>query len=212
MKIQNIIIGAVAVFALVFGIMSYNKVPEKVIGIAGERGVQGFQGERGASGSQGERGAQGLKGEKGDSGQVLGAVNSPNFISTWISVNGVKKEYRKTTSLTVATTTVCALQSPTYATSTLTFGGIKFDISSTTASKITLAKSATAFATTTKIGGRDIEANNQAAIIATTTPSTGNEDIIFAPGKWFVVGMAGATFTNGQYSPSGSCSAEFTVF
>jgi hypothetical protein len=105
-------------------------------------------------------------------------------------------------SLTTATTTVCAIQSPA-ATSTLIYGAVNFTTSSTTASTVTLAKSATAFATTTSLGASAIAANAQGIIVASSTPTAG-QTTVFGPSEWFVVGMQGGV---GTFSPVGSCVA-----
>lgn len=209
MKIQNIIIGVVAVFALVFGIMAYNKTPEKVVGIAGERGLQGFQGSIGAKGDRGERGLQGEKGVKGDSASpTLGSVASPNIISRWLAVNGVKSYFSKM-SLNAATTTICTMQAPTEATSTLAYASVVESVSSTTASIIDIARSSNTGATTTLIGTTySIGANAQAFILASTSPSTGTAEV-FAPGQYLVVNQKGGA--NNVFSPTGQCVAEWRL-
>lgn len=108
--------------------------------------------------------------------------------------------------LTVATTTVCAIQSPA-ATSTMLSGGVRMTTSSTTASTVTLAKATTAFATTTLIGSQvAVAANAQTMITASTT----SDNIrIFGPSEWFVVGMQGGV---GSFSPVGTCHATFEEY
>lgn len=194
MKIQNIIISAVACFALVFGVLAYNKQPETFIGQKGEQGEKGLRGE---------------KGDKGDSGQVLGAVNSPNVISQWFMVNGVKHYYKKM-SLNSATTTVCSMQAPTEATSTLVYAHLVESVSSTTASIVDFAKSANTGATTSLIGTTfpTIAANTQAFLLATTTRYI-NDNVIFAPGNYFVANQKGGA--NNVFSPTGTCVAEWVL-
>lgn len=133
-----------------------------------------------------------------------GAVSSPTLMSPYFSFGGVRQWARSTGSLTQATTTVCAIQSPA-ATSTLEMGSIQFTVSSTTASTVTLAKASTPYATTTSLGSHAVAANAQATILATTTATVGIGDkTIFEPSTYFVVGMAGGT---GTFSPTGTCKA-----
>ncbi len=130
---------------------------------------------------------------------VGGAVPDSPF--PYFSFGGVRRWAYRTDNFNQATTTVCAIQSPA-ATSTLASAEIRFDVSSSTATTVTVAKSATAFATTTLLGGQiSIGAGNQSTIVASSTASQ-----IFAPSQWLVVGMQGGI---GTFSPSGLCEATF---
>lgn len=118
--------------------------------------------------------------------------------------------------LAVSTTTPCAIQSPA-ATSTLQIGSVKFTVGTSTAMTVTMAKAATAFATTTLLGQAvAIAAGAQGTLVASTTASNlVNNDFVFAPSQWFVVGVAGA-ITAGDaagtgFVPAGSCTAEFAT-
>jgi hypothetical protein len=131
----------------------------------------------------------------------VGAVSGPDLLSPYFNVNGWT-EWPTRQGFASATTTVCAIKSPA-ATSTLALGsGVRLDVSSTTASTVTVAKAATAFATTTPLFSAHVAANARAAIAATTTTN----DFVFAPNTWLVVGMAGGI---GSFSPSGVCQAKF---
>jgi len=138
--------------------------------------------------------------------QTLGAVSSPDIMSPYFSFGGVRQWAAHTESLGQATTTVCALQSPA-ATSTLLTASIRYSVSSTTASTVTMAKATTAYATTTLIGGGSLAANAQGTFNATTTlaQATSLDGVmVFAPSAYLVVGMAGGT---GTFSPTGTCQA-----
>lgn len=209
MNIKNIvlitIIAGIASVIVSFSIRSDNKVVRGLDGQQGVQGVQGVKGDNGDRGLQGVQGERGLQGPKGESGAIgmpskLGSA-SPLIPFNYFGFAGLVWHAGKMESLTQATTTVCAIQSPA-ATSTLALGsGVRFSVSSTTATTITLAKSANAFATTTQIGTNfAISANAQATIIASTT------GMIFEPNYWFVVGMAGGT---GNFSPTGVCQANW---
>ncbi len=141
--------------------------------------------------------------------QPVGAVSGPDIPFPYIAVNGVAKYYNRKPFLT-ATTTVCAIKSPN-ATSTLSKdSGVRMNVSSTTASTVTLAKATTPFATTTLIGSSVVvAANAQADLTASTTAAQDAATVgLFAPNTYFVVGMAGGV---GTFSPSGDCHADFTV-
>lgn len=116
---------------------------------------------------------------------------------------------RGNAALNTATTTVCAIQSPN-ATSTLISGYIQENVSSTTASTLTIAKASTAFATTTLINTVSVAAGASAVGIAASTTLSALEQTnrTFAPSQWIVVGQAGGT---GTFSPTGVCGAQWLV-
>jgi len=135
-----------------------------------------------------------------------GSVSSPEISSNWFSFAGIKHWGAKTTSLTQATTTVCALQSPV-STSTLQFASIRFSVSSTTATTVTMAKATTPYATTTVLVASALGANAQGTLVSSSTPTSGaslDGTYVFAPSTYLVVGMAGGT---GTFSPTGVCEA-----
>ena len=142
----------------------------------------------------------------------LGAISSPDLPWSYFSVGGNRIFALSNSSLTQASTTICAIQSPA-ATSTLMtdMTGIQITTSSTTASKITIAKATTAFATTTLIGdqfniGADATANIQASTTALQYVAAAH---VFAPNTWLVFGMQGG---NGTHSPAGTCRAAWSAF
>ena len=140
---------------------------------------------------------------------VFAGVSSPDVPSPYFSFGGVRLWAGMTQTLAQATTTVCAIQSPS-ATSSLQSAGIRFDTSSTTASIVTIAKATTQYATTTSLGVCNLLANTQATCIASTTPTTSQDPIqVFAPNTWLVVGMAGGT---GTFSPAGNCHATWEAY
>jgi hypothetical protein len=126
--------------------------------------------------------------------------------STEYTVGGIRyTEVRQ--EMASATTTVCALASPN-ATSTLVNATADFTVSSTSASRVTIAKATTPYATTTQIGQTiAISANAQDTILASTTAAQiGAEVAIFAPNVYTVVSMAGGV---GTFSPTGTCTATY---
>lgn len=143
----------------------------------------------------------------------VGSVASPDIPSPYFSFGDQRFWAGSTDSLTQASTTVCAIQSPA-ATSTLISAGIRFSFATTSAVIVDLAKSATQYATTTKIGStQNIVGGAQATIVASTTGSVAGDATIFAPNNYFVVKMEGpyvnATTQPGN-APVGSCYAVWT--
>jgi len=142
--------------------------------------------------------------------ETVGALTGPDIPYPYFSFGGVRRFAGSTTSLTQATTTVCAIQSPA-ATSTLVGGGIRLQVSSTTASTVTIAKATTPYATTTLINSSSVSANAQATILAASTSvsALSQTDRTFAPNQYLVVGMAGGS---GTFSPTGVCHATWEAF
>jgi hypothetical protein len=138
----------------------------------------------------------------------LGAVSGPRIQSDFLVVNGVETWYASQR-FNTASTTRCAIRSPLNATSTLSNDGI-VKAATTTDYTITLAKSATAFATTTLIRELAVTENGQIALPTASTTVTALVDTnrTFKPGEWLVVSTAGPTATAFD---SGICTAVFNV-
>jgi hypothetical protein len=124
-------------------------------------------------------------------------------VSNGISNGGIFTSPYRTATLTAATTTPCAIQSPN-ATSTVASASLLLTTSSTTASTVTIASAATAYATTTYLGSTAISANAQGTAYTAATSS----QAVLGPSQWVVFGMSGGT---GTFSPAGVCEATFQV-
>lgn len=142
--------------------------------------------------------------------QNLGSVAGPESFFPCERHNGIETCTDKM-NLTVATTTICSIKSPS-ATSTLESGAVRLNTSSTSASVIIIAKGAKIGASTTPLSpALSVAANVQATLVASSTPAgsdTGAVAQIFAPNTYFNVTMSGGT---GTFSPTGSCKATFEV-
>jgi hypothetical protein len=140
---------------------------------------------------------------------TLGALTS-NVIPAFDLTVGDLRTWSYNRDFTAATTTVCAIQAPA-ATSTLVYGAVKLDVSSTTASTVTVAKATTAYATTTLIREASVSANAKATVLmaSTTESALAQTNRIFGPNEYVVIGMAGGI---GTFSPEGSCVAKFAEF
>lgn len=138
----------------------------------------------------------------------LGAVAGPDSYFDYVANNDVQRYAERVSSLTQATTTVCAIKSPS-ATSSLMLGTFRLNTLATTTGPVilTLAKSSTAFATTTSLGFVTVQAGKAGEATATTTGAH-----IFSPNTFFVVGAQGSVGVAagaGTFSLSGSCQADF---
>lgn len=157
----------------------------------------------------------------------LGTVSGTD-VSGCFTINGVTTCAAKQ-AVRSATTTICALRSPTFASSTLVSGGIRFTVSSSTqATQVTIVRSSNPYATTTTnavtivpLASSTISAGLSPSLsfMATNTYPTVNENLTdliaedktFAPGEYIVVGFAGGQHvTSGR--PTGSCTAQWQLF
>lgn len=136
-----------------------------------------------------------------------GAVPGDTLNGKFWTVGGVT-EFRDTCSFKSATTTVCAIRTPN-ATTTANPGSIaaNFVTSSTTASRVTIARASTCYATTTALALMDVAAGAKATVVATTT-STALTDGLIAPNSCIVVGMSGGI---GHFSPTGELNIRLMV-
>lgn len=138
----------------------------------------------------------------------VGAVSSPVINSNYFSFGGVmQRAYR--VKMNVATTTLCAIQSPS-ATSTLVYAGYQILTGTSTAANIDVAKGTTAYATTTLlVTGTSVDSGATKEISWTTAGATAADDIM-APSTWVLVKTA--TPGVGGYTYNGTCSAVFQEF
>ena len=154
----------------------------------------------------------------------FGAVSSPDIQSSYLSVDGLVHEYRRTV-LTQATTTVCALKSPS-ATSTLVYGNMTMVNAATgTAYTMGFVKSPNTGTSTTAVSGAGttkfattspaanalgtLNAFATSTLAATAVDLTLSvTDKIFDPNTYLVGYLQGG---GGTFSSVGRCQAEFVV-
>jgi len=145
----------------------------------------------------------------------LGAVTSPDLYNPYFRYgdgDGIRV-WQTARKLITATNTPCAIQSPA-ATSTLQSAGIKFDVSTTSASVVGIGLSTSSNnSTSTQIGANyAITATEKAFINASTTPSAGAKEVL-APSTWVVFNMYGSgANAGGTVSPVGACHATFEEY
>ena len=155
---------------------------------------------------------------------IVGAIPGNEVFGPEWKVNGYTGHYNST-KLKTGTTTVCSLKSPG-ATSTLVFGGINYaSTTSTTTATVYLAKSTSAYGTSsTAILGVDAIANTaRRTITATTSIASGEQnEFTFGPSQYFLVIQKPATVNGGDaslqnlaanyWAPTGFCEAEWAVY
>lgn len=128
---------------------------------------------------------------------------SPDITSPYINVGGISSWFAQTQSLTQASTTLCALQSPA-ATSTLVIATLHMNVATTGgATNLVFAKSATAFATTTAITAMNTSVGSGAEANAVASSS-----MIFSPNQFLVVSQSGGSL-NSTFSETGVCQAQW---
>lgn len=139
----------------------------------------------------------------------VGSVAGPDSTYEYYSVNGVA-EYKYSTPLNNASTTICSIKSP-MATSTLLFASLNISTGTSTVLQIDMGHAVgNNTATTTALGTKfDLATTKLATIIATTTNPAA---VVFGPGEYFNVRFSpGSAITNTVNSLKGACKAEFIV-
>lgn len=138
----------------------------------------------------------------------LGSVVGPELLSPFFSVDGVRHEYRRV-KLATATTTPCAVRSPS-ATSTLLSASVQINVATSTATTWTLAKATTGFATTTALSVFSLGSGELGTLTySATTTGVDTKDVI-SPNTFLVWGAAGFA-PAGTTLLTGVCQAEFLV-
>lgn len=139
--------------------------------------------------------------------QNVGAVSSPDISSRYLSW-GSLQTYRSRVALATATNTPCSIQSPA-ATSSLSFASLNLTTGTSTATVWTLAKAATAFATTTPFNTYSVGSGALASITQYGTSSINGNDVI-GPNTYLVWGVQGTVIADAT-KLLGTCTAEFMV-
>lgn len=142
----------------------------------------------------------------------LGSMVGPDLYIPYLSINGFTRVYDSQRARK-GTSTVCALKSPSMASSTLSWANYTFDnVATSTAVIVTMAKATTAFATTTAISSDTIIA---AGLPRTHMASSTDEqpaNLLFNPDEYFVVSIKGVTAGQLQSEETdGWCQAEWTL-
>ncbi len=140
--------------------------------------------------------------------RLAGARPGPDTDSQCTTQNGLQTCQTRRP-LTLATTTPCAIKSPS-ATSTLVESGVIITTASSTATTWVMAKATTPFATTTYLDLFSLSSGVQGALQSSATTTGIDIKQTFAPNTWFVVSKSGDTPAGVLLA--GQCSATFQVF
>lgn len=136
---------------------------------------------------------------------LVGSITGPVIPFPYHTWGGVTS-YRSHTAMQTATTTLCAIQTPS-ATSTVTFSGWSITTGTSTAATIDIGIGSTAYATTsTLVSGTSV---NSGATGAAAYAAANGTTAVVGPNKYLIVKTNGAGL--GGYTYTGTCSAEFTV-
>lgn len=210
-KISSIIVGVLAVAALIVGVVAYNKTPTTLIGSAGAPGIQGPRGEQGVPGRDGKDGVTKVITQVVKEPMTLGALSSPDIPSPYISVGGLAT-YSYKSSLITASTTACVIQGPA-ATTSIEYSGVQITTATSTATTWTFAQSTDRWlgSTTPIVASFPLASGAQGsfAFHASTTQSVASGGIL-APSNWLVWTVAGTSISDST-KLNGTCSAQLKV-
>lgn len=145
----------------------------------------------------------------GPPSKPIGSLTGPDISSRYLTVGGVRHEYRRVP-LNTATTTPCALDTPA-ATSTLLHFSLRLTTASSTASVWTAAKASTPYATTTAFDQFSVGSGAVATMFVGAASSTVPDEVsVIAPSQYVVWGVQGSVISDAA-NWNGFCQAEFIV-
>lgn len=146
--------------------------------------------------------------------QQYGSLPGPNIASPWIAWGGVQRySYHQTFQ---ASSTICAIQNPLNATTTLEFASMNFATTSTYLFSVGIGESLTKNATTTAIVKTfDVPSYLGPMSVNATTSSTALLDGQVPPNGWVNFNLATNTPTSAVTSssglPTGDCQVGFRI-
>lgn len=144
---------------------------------------------------------------KGPTAPAIGSLTGPDISSPYLAVNNYKQEYRNV-ALLAASTTVCSVKSPGYASSTLQAFNLSIRTGTSTSATIDIGSALTAYATTTSlyVGSYSVASGAQGYVAIVPSAAT---TTILAPNTYINAKTNGPGV--GGYTYQGSCQADFTV-
>lgn len=138
--------------------------------------------------------------------RIVGATPGADFFYEILNFNGVNTMYKEV-GMQKATTTLCAIKSPS-ATSTLDLATWQISVGTTTAATIDIGTSTNAYATSTTLVASTAVASGAQGYAKWSTVGGGVNDNIMAPNSWVLV-RVNEVGLNG-YKYTGACEASFT--
>jgi hypothetical protein len=143
-----------------------------------------------------------------DAPSVGGA--SSDFSTRYLSFGGVR-EWASKIDLNgdAASTTICVIQAPQVASSSLKSFAYRANTGTGTAMELKVYKSASQWLTTTQLGGDSALAANQAVVVVATSSAFDSVNSLFSANDWLVVTATVAAGGAGTSSPTGVCQAKW---
>jgi hypothetical protein len=140
---------------------------------------------------------------------ALGGASS-DFSTRYISYGGVR-EWASKVDLNgdAASTTICAIQAPQVASSSLRFFGYRALSGTTTAMELKVYKSASQWLATSQIGDDAPQAASSWLVSVATSTGLNSANALFSPNDWLVVQSVVQAGGNGTSSPTGVCEAKW---
>lgn len=221
------VIAAIALaFVVALGVTYFGTTPKGDKGDKGDTGIPGLN----ITGPKGDRGEPGtvdnsvLRNVLTNLVQIneviknlpkskLGATPGPDFYGPYWGVNDLKT-YTTMGALTQSTSTPCSIQSP-IATSTLVSAGALWQTATGSVLEVEYARSATAFATTTRIGALQRVTGDTAGVTYATSSLDTFPLAPFFTNNWLTMKVSAPEATtnihnNGTgFRPTGTCWAVF---
>jgi hypothetical protein len=142
--------------------------------------------------------------------QAVGAISGPDVMSPYFGWGGVNNwSFKKDLGGDAASTTICVIQAPQVASSSLQFFGYRANTGTGTAMELKVYKSASKWLATTQLGGDSALAANQAVVVVATSSAFDSVNSLFSANDWLVVRATVAAGGAGTSSPTGVCQAQF---
>lgn len=136
----------------------------------------------------------------------LGSVTGPDLYTPYWNVNGFRQWFVRQP-MNKATTTLCAMRSPTSATTTVHFVSFQILTGTSTAATIDIGTSTTAYSTTTNLVAAKSIASGATGYSYWTSAGGSVDNAKMSPGEYVNVKTAGAGV--GGYTYTGFCQAAF---
>lgn len=142
---------------------------------------------------------------KTETSQQFGAITGPELPFPYLQINNLRL-WPFNAPVYAASTTACAIQSPS-STSTLVSFALNFRNSTTTSAVVTVAKGSSPGATTTQlIPDTTVSGNARATITATSSNAGSDVNNLYGPNTYLNVTLKGGA---GGFTPAGQCTGIF---
>lgn len=135
---------------------------------------------------------------------------SPTLNTPYLGYGGVNNwAYKVALNGDAASTTVCVIQAPQVASSSLVHFGYRALSGTSTAMELKVYKSASKWLTTSQIGDDAPQAASSYLVSVATSTGLNSANALFSPNDWLVVTSVVQAGGAGTSSPTGVCQAQF---